>query len=70
MKVEITLNKCRFCKFFECETEDGMDFLDIPLCKKHECDTDDYATCEDFAIEKNVLKDIKIDFPNLVKVSK
>ena len=76
MKVEIQINRCRFCKFFVCETPDGMDFLDDDETKcnyglKENSLVHDDDSCSKFQLSKDVLKELKLDYgKKFVKVLK
>ncbi len=61
MKIEIEINRCRFCKFFVCISEDGMDFLndDETKCRLRDISVTDDDSCDTFIIENDVLKEIK-----------
>lgn len=71
MKIEINLKACRYCRFFKCETDDGMDFLDEPFCSLNNEEVSAYESCDFFKIEKDVLKTIRTDYNSkFVKVLK
>jgi hypothetical protein len=62
MKIEINLKACAHCKYFICETEEGIDFLDIPICGVTSRMTTEYYSCDDFLISEGVLKEIQSSF--------
>jgi hypothetical protein len=66
MIVEIEISRCRFCRFFNCETADGMDFLsdDETYCDvdTHNVFVKDDDSCKNFELCDEVIKELKSSY--------